>query len=70
MKKILTFISILIFSTIAYADNAGMSEFRNWLIKNGHTANFKTVETCKNKKNIVKNGMKVVVRLILMVKKN
>ena len=54
MKKILTFISILIFSTIAYADNAGMSEFRNWLIKNGHTANFKTVETCKNKKKYSK----------------
>ena len=40
MKKILTFISIIIFSSIAYANDSGMKEFRDWLIKNGQNENF------------------------------
>jgi hypothetical protein len=50
MKKILTFISILTFSTIAYANDAGMKEFKDWLIKNGQTGYFKEVDICKEYK--------------------
>ena len=36
MKKILTIISILIFSTSAYANNR-LNGFNKWLFENGHT---------------------------------
>ena len=36
MKKLLTFISILIFSTSAYANNR-LNGFNKWLFENGHT---------------------------------
>ena len=54
MKKILTFISTIIFSSIAYANDPEMKEFRDWLIKNGQNGNFKEVDICKEYKKYSK----------------
>ena len=54
MKKILIIISILIFSTIAYANDSRINEFVYWLYKNGHTQYVKEVDICKEYKKYSK----------------
>src|SRR6056300_222608 len=52
MKKIIIVIFSLVFSTIAHANDAGIKEFRDWLIKNDQTGYgfFKEVDICKEYK--------------------
>jgi CubicO group peptidase (beta-lactamase class C family) len=52
MRKIIIVIFSLVFSTIAHANDAGIKEFRDWLIKNDQTGYgfFKEVDICKEYK--------------------
>src|SRR5210317_2575005 len=52
MKKLIIVIFSLVFSTIAHANDAGIKEFRDWLIKNDQTGYgfFKEVDICKEYK--------------------
>ena len=52
MKKLILIIFSLVFSTIAHANDAGIKEFRDWLIKNDQTGYgfFKEVDICKEYK--------------------